>query len=169
MLEEVLCGRKICSERYRQARALLIDEVSNLVRIVLAYTFSRPETSVAVVEIDINKRNELTDGYLPGFVVKTSTRPQLKIDASQLLLRNSDEVLLTVTHVHHFVTNHAWLLTTKQLRAAVKRLYFDEPYCLVKNLTGKFMLTPKELMEDLHLKLPTAQYLLKNASTKNKF
>ena len=70
MLEEVLCGRKICSERYRQARALLIDEVSNLVRIVLAYTFSRPETSVTVVEIDINKRHELTDGYLPGFVVK---------------------------------------------------------------------------------------------------
>ena len=71
--------------------------------------------------------------------------------------------------MHHFVTNHAWLLTTKQLRAAVKRLYFDEPYCLVKNLTGKFMLTPKELMEDLQMKLPTAQYLLKNASTKNKF
>ena len=79
MLEEVLCGRKICSEWYREARALLIDEVSNLVRIVLAYTFSRPETSVTVVEIDINKRNELTDGYLPGFVVKTSTRPQLKM------------------------------------------------------------------------------------------
>ena len=93
MLEEVLCGRKICSERYRQARALLIDEVSNLVRIVLAYTFSRPETSVTVVEIDINKRHELTDGYLTGFVVKTSARPQLKIDASHLLLRNSDEVL----------------------------------------------------------------------------
>ena len=36
MLEEVLCGRKICSERHRQARTLLIDEVSNLVRIVLA-------------------------------------------------------------------------------------------------------------------------------------
>ena len=94
MLEEVLCGRKICSERYRQARALLIDEVSNLVRIVLAYTFSRPETSVTVGKIDINKRHELHDGYLPGFiVVKTSTRPQLKIDASHLLLRNSDEVL----------------------------------------------------------------------------
>ena len=70
MLEEVVCGQKICSERYREERALLIDEVSNLVRIVLAYTFSRPETSVTVVEIDINKRNELTDGYLPGFVVK---------------------------------------------------------------------------------------------------
>ena len=107
MLEEVLCGRKICSERYRQARTLLIDDVSNLVRIVLACTFSRPETSVTVVEIDINKRHELTDGYLPGFVVKTSTRPHLKIDASHLLLRNSDEVLLTVTHVPHFVTNHA--------------------------------------------------------------
>ncbi len=75
-MEEVLCGRKICSERYRQARALLIDEVSNLVRIVLAYTFSRPETSVTVVKIDINKRNEFHDGYLPGFiVVKTLTRP----------------------------------------------------------------------------------------------
>jgi hypothetical protein len=70
--------------------------------------------------------------------------------------------------VHHFVTNHAWLLTTKQLRAAVKRLNFDEPHCLVKNLTGKFMLTPKELMEDLQMTLPKAQYLLKNASTTNK-
>ena len=36
MLEEVLFGRKLCSERYRNARTLLIDEVSNLVRIVLS-------------------------------------------------------------------------------------------------------------------------------------
>ena len=69
MLKEVLCGRKICSERYRQARALLIDEVSNLVRIVLAYTFSRPETSVTVVEIEIIRKQKLTDGYLARFFV----------------------------------------------------------------------------------------------------
>ena len=56
MQEEVLCGRKICSERYRQARTLLIDEVSNLVRIILAYTFSRPKTSVTVAKIDIDKK-----------------------------------------------------------------------------------------------------------------
>jgi hypothetical protein len=31
------------------------------------------------------------------------------------------------------------------------------------------MLTPKELMEDLQMTLPKAQYLLKNASTKNRF
>ena len=37
----------------------------------------------------------------------------------------------------------------------------------MKNLTGKFMLTPKELMQDLQMKIPLDQYLLKNASTKN--
>jgi hypothetical protein len=51
-MEEILFGRKVCSQRYRKARMLLIDEVSNLVRVVFAFTISRPEISVVLVEID---------------------------------------------------------------------------------------------------------------------
>ena len=48
---------------------LLIDEVSNLVRVVFAFTISRPEISVVLVEIDA-ERSHFTDGYFPNFVRK---------------------------------------------------------------------------------------------------
>ena len=86
-----------------------------------------------------------------------------------MLLRESDQVLATATHVHHFVTNYAWLLTTKQLREAINRLDFQEPYGLMKNLTGRFMLTPKEVTDGLELNEPKALFLLKNARTMNQF
>ena len=45
----------------------LIDEVSNLVRIVLAHTVSRPDPGVVLVEVDTRKE-KITDGYFPNFV-----------------------------------------------------------------------------------------------------
>ena len=39
----------------------------------------------------------------------------------------------------------------------------------MKNLTGRFMLTPKEVTDGLELNEPKALFLLKNASTMNQF
>ena len=68
-MEEILFGRKVCSRRYRKARTLLIGEVSNLVRVVFAFTISRPEISVVLVELDA-ENYDYTDGFFPSFVRK---------------------------------------------------------------------------------------------------
>ena len=41
--------------------------MSNLVRIVLAHTVSRPDPSVVLVEVD-TKKEQISDGYFPNFV-----------------------------------------------------------------------------------------------------
>ena len=79
-------------------------------------------------------------------------------------------MLATANHVHHFVTNYSWLLTKEQLRVAVKRLDFNKPYGLMKNVTGKFMLLSKELvMDGCELSEPQALFMLKCESSKRRF
>ena len=45
-LIELLSGRRICSQRYMNARRVLIDEVSNLVEMALSLTTRRPQLDV---------------------------------------------------------------------------------------------------------------------------
>lgn len=123
-LIELLYGRRICSQRYMNARRVLIDEVSNLVVMVLSLTTRRPQLDVTWKE-ELGSSKWLTSGYWSYDAKRLCPRPQLDIDESQLLLTSPSILLEHTKQKHHFVTNFAGLITTELLKQTLGSIDYE--------------------------------------------